>query len=174
MWRLPTDFGRVNDIPGSPRLRGQVHKGWDIGEPGDTTPDPTNFSIVDEEETLPVEINKAKVYAVANGVVSFVANDTDGDPGGIRVYITHEDGSETRYKHLYTVDNKIAVDVTVTVGTVIGLLGGSGAYSMTAYVPHLHYERINPDTGDLIEPFGDVTLSAMFQKDFSWGRGIYW
>jgi murein DD-endopeptidase MepM/ murein hydrolase activator NlpD len=73
---------------------------------------------------------------------------TDADRGGrygLRVEITHPDGTRTWYAHLSTI--AVAPGLHVAAGDVIGHVGSTG----NATGPHLHYE-VRPPLGRPIDP----------------------
>ncbi len=73
------------------------------------------------------------IYATADGVVRHVGYDPTY---GKRIYITHSDGYETQYAHLYSY--KVQEGDVVRKGQIIALMGDSGMSTG----PHLHYEVI--------------------------------
>lgn len=162
-WRFPTDFGRINDVPGSPRPGGKTHTGYDIGDVV------TEGTKTDEGLTIAGQ----NVYAVADGTIIVNAAVVDGSPNGLRVSIQHADGSITRYRHLASVGAIVFEGIAVVKGDVIGTVGGSGKYSLQDYPTHLHYQREDAD-GNLLPPFGDEKMNAVFVKHYQWGKGSYW
>jgi murein DD-endopeptidase MepM/ murein hydrolase activator NlpD len=81
------------------------------------------------------------VYATADGVVRAVGYD---DGYGKYVHLTHDEGFESQYAHLYNF--RVRVGDKVGKGQIIGLMGSSGLSTG----PHLHYgvtqngEAVNP------------------------------
>ncbi|MGI6198725.1 MAG: M23 family metallopeptidase [Candidatus Cloacimonadaceae bacterium] len=73
------------------------------------------------------------IYATADGVVREVSYEAHY---GKRIYITHSDGYETQYAHLYSY--KVQEGDVVRKGQIIALMGDSGVSTG----PHLHYEVI--------------------------------
>lgn len=155
------DMGRVTDVPGTRRPRGQTHTGYDIGAPKP----PPNY-----EGSFRIE--GSNVYATASGTVRFARSYFDGEKTGLRVHIAHPDGSTTRYYHLADVDLMVTVGTDVEMGSVIGKVGGSGAYGLSDYPIHLHYERYNTILNEYLPPFGDDELNSLFVRDFQWGTGL--
>lgn len=82
------------------------------------------------------------IYATADGVVSNVSFDPHY---GKRIYITHSEGYQTQYAHLYSY--KVQEGDKVRKGQIIALMGDSGVSTG----PHLHYEvimdgfKVNPE-----------------------------
>lgn len=82
------------------------------------------------------------IYATADGVVRHVGHEPNY---GKRIYITHSDGYETHYAHLYSY--KVQEGDVVRKGQIIALMGDSGMSTG----PHLHYEviidgyKVNPE-----------------------------
>jgi murein DD-endopeptidase MepM/ murein hydrolase activator NlpD len=74
------------------------------------------------------------VYATAAGVITTQDYDTGY---GKRLKISHGNGYETLYAHLYSY--MVRVGDKVTKGQIIGLMGNTGLSTG----PHLHYEVIN-------------------------------
>jgi murein DD-endopeptidase MepM/ murein hydrolase activator NlpD len=78
-----------------------------------------------------------EVLAASAGHVTYAARD---GRYGLRVEITHPDGTRTWYAHLSTIT--VALDLPVAAGDVIGHVGSTG----NATGPHLHFEvRLAPD-----------------------------
>jgi len=106
------------------------------------------------------------VRATASGTATFYSTlSAAGDVGimayGNYVVITHGDGTRTRYAHLATMVRAPGGSMTVSQGTAIGTVGGTGG----DYVPHLHYEQITSsgaiDTSPTVE---GVTVSLGQKK----------
>jgi murein DD-endopeptidase MepM/ murein hydrolase activator NlpD len=146
-WILPTTRGKITDVPGSHRLGGRTHTGYDISLDSGTF-----------------------VYAAGSGSITHAVTRIDRNPGGRRIYIKHEDGSTTRYLHLSKVDTYVGAEVQV--GDFIGLSGSSGPFDDGDYTPHLHFERRDTDTDEVLPAFGDARLAAKFQVGFSWNIGL--
>jgi len=106
-WPVPYDVARISSEFGVPRGRSR-HKGLDLTAPKGT-----------------------KVRVTADGRVSFAGR--SGDFGRL-VVVEHEDGYETRYAHLKSIDVKKGRKLKR--GAVVGTVGESG----NATGPHLHYE----------------------------------
>ena len=95
------------------------------------------------------------VYAAGNGTVSLASVDNrncdpDTYPGGVqgcindgyvgtRLYLTHPNGTSSRYLHLSGFAAGIHVGTTVAAGQLIAYSGNTG----TSTGPHLHYEERN-------------------------------
>jgi hypothetical protein len=83
------------------------------------------------------------VRATAGGTARFSTTLAAGDDVGVLAYgnyvvITHGDGTKTRYAHLATMVRNPGASMSVSQGTAIGTVGGTGG----PYAPHLHYEQI--------------------------------
>lgn len=80
---------------------------------------------------------------------------------GNYVIVTHGDGTKTRYAHLATMVRSPGQSMSVSQGTAIGTVGGTGG----DYAPHLHYEQITAggaiDTSPTVE---GVTVSLGQKK----------
>lgn len=104
----PTVGGYVSSQMGT--RWGRVHQGIDIARPTART-----------------------IKAADNGVVTTVGwHDTYGN----RIVITHNNGYETLYAHLSSID--VSVGQTVPQGTAIGIMGSTGRSTGV----HLHFEVI--------------------------------
>ncbi|TDV57462.1 M23 family metallopeptidase [Actinophytocola oryzae] len=106
------------------------------------------------------------VRATASGTAQFSTTlSLTGDVGilayGNYVVITHGDGTRTRYAHLATMVRSPGQSMSVSQGTAIGTVGGTGG----DYAPHLHYEQITAsgalDTSPTVE---GVTVSLGQKK----------
>ena len=90
---------------------------------------------------------------------------------GRQVWIDHGNGLVTRYCHLDSIDEGIAVGIQVTAGQLVGGIGESGTpESVTAPNTelHLHFEvRIGESfLGDGLDP---ATVRALYEQAFSPG-----
>ena len=106
-WPVPYDVASVSSEFGA-RRGSSRHKGLDLTAPKGT-----------------------KVHATADGRVKFAGR--SGDFGRL-VVVEHENGYETRYAHLKSIN--VSKGKKVKRGAVIGTVGESG----NATGPHLHYE----------------------------------
>lgn len=106
------------------------------------------------------------VRATAGGTARFYTTlSLSGDAGimayGNYVVVTHGDGTRTRYAHLATMVRSPGGSMSVSQGTAIGTVGGTGGN----YAPHLHYEQITSggsiDTSPTVE---GVTVSLGQKK----------
>jgi hypothetical protein len=106
------------------------------------------------------------VRATAGGTARFYTTlAMDGEIGimayGNYVVVTHGDGTKTRYAHLATMVRSPGSSMSVSQGTAIGTVGGTGG----DYAPHLHYEQITSggsiDTSPTVE---GVTVSLGQKK----------
>jgi Peptidase family M23 len=106
------------------------------------------------------------VRATASGTAQFSSTlSAAGDVGilayGNYVVVTHGDGTKTRYAHLATMARAPGQSMSVSAGTAIGTVGGTGG----DYAPHLHYEQITSggaiDTSPTVE---GVTVSLGQKK----------
>lgn len=107
------------------------------------------------------EIGGETVRATAGGTARFSTTLSLSGGAGIMAYgnyvvITHGDGTKTRYAHLATMVRAPGSSMSVSQGTAIGTVGGTGGN----YAPHLHYEQITSggsiDTSPTVE---GVTVS---------------
>lgn len=85
------------------------------------------------------------ILAAANGTVIQAQPYTDGNGGGSRITIKHNDGTySTKYMHLQTIGVKVGD--TVAAGQQIGTAGSSGnGKASGAFGAHLHYEVLEND-----------------------------
>jgi hypothetical protein len=106
------------------------------------------------------------VRATASGTARFYSTLAAADDVGIMAYgnyviVTHGDGTKTRYAHLATMVRNPGGSMSVSQGTAIGTVGGTGG----PYAPHLHYEQITAggaiDTSPTVE---GVTVSLGQKK----------
>ena len=106
------------------------------------------------------------VRATAGGTARFYSTlAMSGDIGilayGNYVVVTHGDGTRTRYAHLATMVRAPGGSLSVSQGTALGTVGGTGG----SYAPHLHYEQITSggsiDTSPTVE---GVTVSLGQKK----------
>ncbi len=110
-------------------------------------------------------IDGETVRATASGTATFSTTLSAADVGimayGNYVTITHGDGTRTRYAHLATMVRSPGQSMSVSQGTKIGTVGGTGG----DYAPHLHYEQISAsgvlDTSPTVE---GVTVSLGQKK----------
>ncbi|MBE1461600.1 M23 family metallopeptidase [Kibdelosporangium phytohabitans] len=111
-------------------------------------------------------ISGETVRATASGTARFYSTlAATGDVGilayGNYVIVTHGDGTKTRYAHLATMVRAPGASLSVSQGTAIGTVGGTGGN----YAPHLHYEQITSggaiDTSPTVE---GVTVSLGQKK----------
>lgn len=103
------------------------------------------------------ECNTNVVIATKDGVVKTVNNTCDNNGyykntcgGGLGNYvvITHSDGTESRYGHMYPDSITVSVGDNVKQGQKIGMVGNSGSSTGC----HLHFEmRINNEKVDPLE-----------------------
>ncbi|MGB3439261.1 MAG: M23 family metallopeptidase [Actinophytocola sp.] len=106
------------------------------------------------------------VRATAGGTARFYTTLAMADDIGILAYgnyviVTHGDGTKTRYAHLASMVGSPGSSKSVSQGTAIGTVGGTGG----DYAPHLHYEQITTggaiDTSPTVE---GVTVSLGQKK----------
>jgi murein DD-endopeptidase MepM/ murein hydrolase activator NlpD len=111
-------------------------------------------------------ISGETVRATASGTARFYSTLAAAGDIGIMAYgnyvvVTHGDGTKTRYAHLATMVRGAGTSLTVSQGTAIGTVGGTGGN----YAPHLHYEQITTggaiDTSPTVE---GVTVSLGQKK----------
>lgn len=67
-----------------------------------------------------------------------------------KIVIEHPDGSQTKYLHLSERFPQLGDEVSP--GDIIGTSGGTGKGGARSYIPHLHYEYIEPN-GVNVDPF---------------------
>ena len=113
---------------GEPRP-GHIHGGIDIGVG-------TGASAGDPGSNRGVPIHAAR-----DGVVTAVYG-IDGNGGGNRVYLQHDNGWTSWYMHM--VRTAATVGQRVSRGEIIGYTGGSGSSGQGAYPEHLHFEIHQP------------------------------
>lgn len=113
---------------GEPRP-GHIHGGIDIGVgSGANAGDPGSNKGV-------------PIHAARDGVVTAVYG-IDGNGGGNRVYLQHDNGWTSWYMHM--VRTAATVGQRVSRGEIIGYTGGSGSSGQGAYPEHLHFEIHQP------------------------------
>lgn len=81
------------------------------------------------------------IHAARDGVVTAVYG-IDGNGGGNRVYLQHDNGWTSWYMHM--VRTAATVGQKVSRGEVIGYTGGSGSSGQGVYDEHLHFEIHQP------------------------------
>lgn len=79
------------------------------------------------------------LYASFNGTITRSVNALDGNNGGLRIQLESSDSS-VRVYYMHLSRNFVTLGQRVRKGELIGYTGGSAAYSMTAFTPHLHME----------------------------------
>lgn len=113
---------------GEPRP-GHIHGGIDIGVgSGANAGDPGSNKGV-------------PIHAARDGVVTAVYG-IDGNGGGNRVYLQHDNGWTSWYMHM--VRTAATVGQRVSRGEIIGYTGGSGSSGQGTYPEHLHFEIHQP------------------------------
>lgn len=131
--RVSSWFGPRNiSVPGASKY----HKGIDLAAPEGTP-----------------------VFAAQKGVVT--VKQSRGGYGNV-VYITHPDGSETRYGHLSGFTD-IQAGMEIEAGTQIGFVGSTGNSSG----PHLHFE-LRDANGNAVDPqfiLGDSVPKGGFYQN---------
>jgi hypothetical protein len=105
------------------------------------------------------------VRATAGGTARFYSTLAMTDDIGIMAYgnyvvITHGDGTRTRYAHLATMVRNPGASMSVSQGTNIGTVGGTGG----PYAPHLHYEQITSGGSIDTSPAVDGVTVSLGQK----------
>lgn len=107
------------------------------------------------------------VRATAGGTARFYSTSAlaaDGDIGimayGNYVVVTHGDGTRTRYAHLASMVRAPGGSMSVSQGTAIGTVGGTGGN----YAPHLHYEQITSGGAIDTSPTVEGTTVSLGQK----------
>lgn len=125
---------------------GRMHNGIDIGVgSGASAKDPGS--------------NKgAEIHAARDGVVNAVYG-IDGNGGGNRVYITHDNGYTSWYMHMSR--TAVSVNQKVNRGDVIGYTGGTGATGPGVYDEHLHFEIHQPGevAQDPLQYYNGITMA---------------
>jgi hypothetical protein len=104
------------------------------------------------------------VRATAGGTARFYTTLASTDVGvmayGKYVVVTHGDGTRTRYAHLATMVRNPGASMSVSQGTAIGTVGGTGG----DYAPHLHYEQITSGGSIDTSPTVDGVTVSLGQK----------
>lgn len=95
-----------------------------------------------------------KIYATANGIVSYTKNHKKGY--GKHILINHSYGFQTKYGHLNTI--LVYPGQTIKQGDLIGHVGNTGASTGN----HLHYEIIK--NSNKINPFPSFNLKYKILK----------
>ena len=97
----------------------------------------------------------APIYAIADGVVSYVQSDYTGyGYNAIIMHVINGQKVESQYAHMVTNSSPLVVGEPVRVGDFVGLVGNTGL----SYGAHLHLE-IHPD-GVPVDPFAWLTANA--------------
>ncbi|MGA7149315.1 MAG: M23 family metallopeptidase, partial [Microbacterium sp.] len=97
------------------------------------------------------------IFAVSSGTViggTWGTTKRDGHGYGNQVLLSHADGFTTRYAHLAD-PPLVRPGDTVTMGQLIGYMGGSQRGNLTAFDRHLHFE-VTKD-GRIIDPLPFLT-----------------
>lgn len=81
------------------------------------------------------------IHAAREGIVTAVYG-IDGNGGGNRVYLQHDNGWTSWYMHM--VRTAATVGQKVNRGDIIGYTGGSGSSGQGVYDEHLHFEIHQP------------------------------
>ncbi len=103
------------------------------------------------------------VRATASGTARFYTTllaDVGIMAYGNYVIVTHGDGTKTRYAHLATMVKGPGGSLSVSQGTAIGTVGGTGG----PYAPHLHYEQITSGGGIDTSPTVEGVTVSLGQK----------
>ncbi|MFC4852073.1 M23 family metallopeptidase [Actinophytocola glycyrrhizae] len=104
------------------------------------------------------------VRATAGGTARFYSTLAMGDIGimayGNYVVVTHGDGTKSRYAHLSSMVRGPGSSMSVSQGTAIGTVGGTGGN----YAPHLHYEQITAGGGIDSSPTVEGVTVSLGQK----------
>jgi hypothetical protein len=100
------------------------------------------------------------VRATAGGTARFYSTLALSDDVGIMAYGTHGDGTRTRYAHLATMVRAPGGSMSVSQGTALGTVGGTGG----DYAPHLHYEQITAGGAIDTSPTVEGTTVSLGQK----------
>jgi hypothetical protein len=107
--------------------------------------------------------NGETVRATAGGTARFYSTLSRDDMGvlayGNNVVVTHPDGTKTRYAHLATMVGGVGTSRSVSQGTPIGTVGGTGGVD-----PHLHYEQITASGGLDTSPTVEGTTVPLGRK----------
>ncbi len=105
------------------------------------------------------------VRATAGGTARFYTTLAAGGDIGIMAYgnyvvVTHGDGTKTRYAHLASMVGSPGSSRSVSQGTALGTVGGTGGN----YAPHLHYEQITSGGAIDTSPTVDGVTVSLGQK----------
>ena len=95
---------------------------------------------------IDISCSKAKVYASKDGTVAAIYNGNSGARGRY-IIIEHSNGYYSVYQHLSKVNSTLQVGTKVKKGQEIGISGGSGYGSESAYAQHLHFEVLKGEKG---------------------------
>ncbi len=95
------------------------------------------------------------VFSSKAGVIVYLREKEQYDAAsgyGTVIYISHSDGMQTRYAHLYTVNNALKKGKYVKKGAFLGFVGLTGRTTG----PHLHFEILNKE-GIQVNPIDHIT-----------------
>ena len=129
---------------------GRMHNGIDIGVGSGTEAFKDGGSLSQNKG--------AEIHAAREGVV-YAVYDIDGNGGGKRVYLRHDNGYTSWYMHM--VNTAVKTNDKVNRGDVIGYTGGSGSSGQGIYPEHLHFEIHQPGeaASDPLQYYNGITMS---------------
>ncbi|MEL6862574.1 MAG: peptidoglycan DD-metalloendopeptidase family protein [Pseudomonadota bacterium] len=97
------------------------------------------------------------VYAAGDGILK---EKLYRDDYGNMLVIDHGNGVFTRYAHLQSFADGLAVGASLSAGEPIGVMGNTASYSIPR---HLHYELMTGEWGALSGSFGLTAINIMAQ-----------
>ena len=125
---------------------GRMHNGIDIGVG------------VGADAGNPSANKGVAIHAARDGVV-YAVYGIDGNGGGNRVYLKHDNDYTSWYMHM--VRTAVTVNQKVNRGDIIGYTGGSGSSGQGVYDEHLHFEIHQPGevAGDPLQYYNGITMA---------------
>lgn len=176
---------RINHLPNAPRAyRNGIHEGYDffnynvgVGIDYGTPVIAVASGVVTRVDHGYVELTPLEYANIINeaSIRPITPPDTLDKLRGRQVWIEHPGGYISRYAHLTTAVNDLALGEVVAQGQTIGFIGNSGTEEAASGVqdePHLHYELwLNDQRSFLGENLGPEQMYELLAQVFG-GDGV--